>query len=451
MLGRRLGFFALSAVAFGVASASAAGCGSRTDVGKLDDDIAPTSTVDAGIDVKPVKDAAPDNHVVYVPKGTKCVRGIADPVPPRFTIPSSSPPPPFPRPPQVKFSGGPLLHRPTIIPMTFDGDDMRDEIEDFVASIGCSDYWRTVMTDYGVGDAVSGTPIHLTEKPAAKITDNQISLWLRKKIEAKEIPDPEDVIYAVYYPEETQILLDGQRSCQTFGAYHYELELSDGTKRAYAIMPRCRGFGGLSDLDELTVSSSHELTEASSDPFPSSDPAHQFPEPDGIAWSIASGSENADMCAFDSDAYLSNSSYPFTVQRVWSNSSAFKGLDPCVPLPAGDYFGGSILFQDKVTIDVGEGPVQATGMSLAVGATKTVQVRVFGGPGNIILSANDLAQSLGQPKSLELTLSKTNGVDGDLLTLTIKRIGTTSYGFNPFVIRSQKQGRDKRWFGLVGD
>ncbi len=447
MLARSLGFLLLVGTTF--IGAATAGCGARTDFAELDDDFA-IPTADAGPDAKPPKDSGPDG-TPYVPQGKRCVRDPNEIVPPRFVIPPNSPKPPFPRPPQLEYSGGPLLRQPTIIPITFDGDEFRNEIEDFVASVGCTDYWRTTMTDYGVGMAVSGTPIHLTETAPTKITNDQIAAWLRKKIESKAFPDVEDVLYAIYYPASTLVLLDGERSCQTFGAYHYEVELTDSTKRAYSVMPRCSGFGNLSDIEELTVSSSHEFVEASSDPFPLTDPAHSHPVADGLAWALVGGGENADLCVFDDDAYIQPNGYPFTVQRSWSNSSAFKGLDPCVPLPAGDYFGGALLLPDMITFDLGDGPVKGAGVSLAVGASKVIDVRAFGGAGTIQLTANDLGPSLGESKTLDLKLSNATAVDGDVLQLTIKRTGTTNYGVSPFMIRANKQGREKHWYGLVGD
>ncbi len=444
---QRLGLFVVGGGA--AVMALLAGCGARTDFAELDP-VVVVPTSDAGVDVKPPKDATPDGNT-YVPKGKRCVRNPNETLPVRFEIPPNAPKPAFPRPPQLQYFGGPLLKRPTIVPITFNGDEYRNEIEDFVASVGCTDYWHAVMNDYGVGEAVTGTPIHLSETAPTKITNNQIASWLRQKIETKAVPDDQDVLYAIYYPETTLVLLDGERSCETFGAYHYEVALGDGTKRAYSVMPRCQGFGGLSDLDELTGSSSHEFVEAATDPFPISEPGHPQPEADGIAWAIAAGGENADLCTFDQEAFFQPTGYAFTVQRAWSNSAAFKGLDPCAPQPGGTYFGGALILQDKVTIDLGDGPVQATGLSMAVGSTKSVQVRIFGGPGAVTLSAHDLGQALNEPKTVDLSLSKSSGVDGDFVTLTVKRNGKTSFGPTPIMIRANQQGREKHWFGLIGD
>ena len=365
-------------------------------------------------------------------------------------------PAPNPRPPQLKNHGGPVLGHPTIVPITYDGDAIRNEIEDFVASVGCTDYWRETAKDYGIGVAISGPVVHLSEAAPSTISDGQIKVWLRKKIESKAFPTPPgDVLYAIYYPATTTINLQGEQSCQTFGGYHYEVQMTDGSSVPYAVLPRCDGFDGLNELESVTGTSSHEFLEASSDPFPESDPTYSDPEPDGIAWALVAGGENADMCTFNRDAFFTPSNYPFTVERSWSNSAAFAGKDPCVPAVAGPYFGAAPSFADKVSLDFGNGPVPVAGIKIPVGQSKTVDVQVFstnGGGGTITINPSDLGQWLGGGATLKLSLDKLSAQPGDVLHLTITRTGTnTKYGVSPFQLESHRAGRALSWYGLVGD
>ena len=430
-------------------------CGSRTDVFELDDP-SPEAGLDAGVDAKPKpKDAAPDVPV-YVPQGTKCVRGADGSVPAIYHADLDAGPAPNPRPPQLQNHGGSVLGQPTIVPITYDGDTLRNEIEDFVASIGCTDYWRETAKDYGVGMAITGPAVHLAEAAPATITDDQIKVWLRKKIESKAFPTPAgDVVYAIYYPATTTVTLQGEQSCQTFGGYHYEVQMTDGSSVSYAVLPRCDGFDGLSELDSVTGTSSHELLEACSDPLPESDPTYSNPEPDGIAWALLAGGENADMCTFNPDAFFTPTNYPFTVERSWSNSAAFAGKDPCVPAAAGPYFGAVPSMADKVSIDFGAGPMPVTGIKLPAGQSKTVDVQIFatnGAAGTITINPTDLGQWLGGGTTLKLSLDKTSAQPGDVLHLTITRTGTNNkYGVSPFMLESNRGGRKLSWYGLVGD
>jgi hypothetical protein len=440
----------------GSGSLALVACGSRTDVFELDDDVPVVVTADAGPDAKPKpKDAGPDAPI-YVPQGKKCVRDADASVPPIFFPNLDAGPAPNPRPPQLANHGGPVLGRPTIVPITYDGDTLRNEIEDFVASVGCTPYWLEAAKDYGVGVAITGPAVHLSEAAPAKITDSQIKVWLRKKIESKELPVPAgNVLYAIYYPATTSISLQGEQSCQTFGGYHYEVQMTDGSSVPYAVLPRCDGFDGLSELDSVTGTSSHEFLEASSDPFPESDPTYSDPEPDGIAWALASGGEHADMCTFNRDAFFTPDNYPFTVERSWSNSAAFLGHDPCVPAVAGPYFGAAPTITDTVSIDFGNGPQPVKGIKIPVGQSKVVDVVVFstnGGGGALTIDLQDLGQWLGGGTTLKLSLDKTSAQPGEILHLTIQRTGTNNqFGVSPFMLQSHRAGRELSWYGIVGD
>ena len=440
--------------AVGGASLALVACGSRTDVFELDEDV-PVVTSDAGADAKPKPKDAGSDAAVYVPIGKKCVREADASVPPIYFPNLDASLPPTPRPPQLANHGGPVLGRPTIVPITYDGDNLRNEIEDFVASVGCTAYWREAAKDYGVGVAITGPAVHLAEAAPSKISDDQIKAWLRKKIESKAFPVPAgDVLYAIYYPATTVINLQGEQSCQTFGGYHYEVQMTDGSSVPYAVLPRCDGFDGLGELDSVTGTSSHEFLEAASDPFPESDPTYSEPGPDGVAWALASGGENADMCTFNRDAFFTPDTYPFTVERSWSNSAAFAGKDPCVPAVAGPYFGAAPSITDTVPIDFGGGPTPVKGIKIPVGQTRTVDVQVFStnGGGAMTIDLTDLGQWLGGGTTLKLSLDKTSAQPGEIIHLTIQRTGTNSkYGVSPFVLESHRTGRALSWYGLVGD
>lgn len=56
-------------------------------------------------------------------------------------------------PPIVTSSGGPVLKTPRIVPIFFADDPLADDLERFVMTVGCTDYWREAVGEYGVGDA----------------------------------------------------------------------------------------------------------------------------------------------------------------------------------------------------------------------------------------------------------------------------------------------------------
>src|SRR5207248_9875800 len=138
----------------------------------------------------------------------------------------------------------------------------------------------------------------LKDVPPDTIDDAQIGQFIRAKITNNALPQPvpNQTLYVIYYPETTDITLQGLHSCQGFGGYHNEVKISQTVSIPYAVMPNCGSFGQLDGLDALTYATSHELVEAVTDQFPMSNPAYQLPEADDIAWAFGGGGEIADMC-----------------------------------------------------------------------------------------------------------------------------------------------------------
>jgi hypothetical protein len=110
-----------------------------------------------------------------------------------------------------------------------------------------------------------------------------------------------NTLYFVYVQPGVRVVMGGSASCQAFCGYHNVI----GRKIFYAVMPYpgCNGCtGGLSVLDALTSTSSHELCEAITDPIP------------GEGWYDDAHGEIGDICAWQTKK-IGN----YTVQLEWSN------------------------------------------------------------------------------------------------------------------------------------
>lgn len=430
-----------------VATFASAGCGPSSD-----------TPSDAGADAdagKPKPKDAAIEAAPYVPKGVRCTRDPNAVPPTPWTPPSldggveaGDGGADLPRAPAVVSSDGTVAPLPVFVPVTFDGDDARDEIEDFVASVGCTSYWRQVANEYGIGDGITGTPIHLAEAAPSTITDAQIRSWLVKKVQS----DPRfasagvNVLYAIFYPEATTITFTGGTSCGNFGGYHSSTS-TIGKAIPYAVMPRCG-----SSIDTLTNVTSHEFIEYATDPVPG---GYQNVDEHELAWGIFGSSEVGDMCEFGKGASYVPSDYPFEVQRSWSNKAAWLRQDPCVPAIGATYFVAAPVIDETVTVDYFGVPMPTRGVKLAKGASRTIDVKMMatGSTADWTVSAVDLSPSLGGGPTLKFTFDKTTGNAGDVLKLTLQRIGTNgSTNAAPFVIRSsQKGGDDHSWYGVAGD
>jgi hypothetical protein len=400
------------------ASSSAPDAATEAAATVLPEASAPAS--EAGVDAPPDGDG-------YVNKAPHCVRtdaGVADPYD-AGVIPDVI------SPAQVLNYGGTTLHHPTFVSVTFPDDEYKDQLADFIASVGCTDYWSTITADYGVGEGVAAEPVVLTEAAPTTTDDATIRAWVAAKVEAGTFPRPDpDIVYALWYPETTTITLEtgdaGQTavSCQAFGGYHEGGKLSDGTPFSYAVLPRCQTQGG-SVVDGLTGVASHELIEACTDPQPDTAPAYAAPDANHLGWILADASEVGDLCEFGQSSIFQPTGFPWMVQRIYSNSAAWAGKDPCVPASGADYFYGVPAVPDVVMLDMLQTgtPIPTAVAHIAVGSSETFPVKLVG-PADVTsmsVEADDIATFFGGTPTLTLQLSASTGAPGDTLQLTITK------------------------------
>jgi hypothetical protein len=403
-----------------------------------------------------------------------------------FGMPSTTYPAPHMAPPQVVNSvsnPGPVLVSPRIVPIFFSNEDPTylAELEDFVSKVGATKYWAAATAEYGVGPATATAPIVLDEAAPATIDDNMapagspagtwtIQSWLADKLSGQTSDAGADggvepafpvndanTVYVLHYPAGTTVTAGGQASCTAFGGYHDNFTIpNSGFPVAYAVVPRCASFGAISGIDAVTGPESHELVEAVTDPYPSSNtPAYSGIDDNHIYWSrILGGGEVGDMCAQFSNVFTKFPELDYTVQRTWSDKAALAGHDPCVPPLAGEvYFNTAPLLTDVISTTYLGMPVKTLGVTIPVGMTKTIELDLFSdaatsGPWTI--DAKDAQAAFGGTALLDVSLDRTTGVNGDKihLTITVKTAG--KHGTESFLVHSTLGSEDNLWFGLVG-
>jgi len=150
----------------------------------------------------------------------------------------------------------------------------------------------------------TGSLILTTSEPETKVADAAIQTMLQREIASGTLPEnAPNSLYFVFLPPGTQVELAGAASCTDFCGYH------DATRDNvfYAVMPyaNCTGcLGGLTTLDALTLTSSHELCEAITDPVP------------GQGWYDDANGEIGDICAWKTKKLNG-----YIVQLEWSNAA----------------------------------------------------------------------------------------------------------------------------------
>lgn len=363
--------------------------------------------------------------------------------------------------PQVVNAGGPVLLSPQVVVVTFDGDDSTAQIESFVGTLGATDYWAATTAEYGVGALSVYRTIHIpaTEPAPATITDKEIQGWLSVKLDPASMsgwPQPStQTIYAIFYPATTSITQGADagapRSCESFGGYHSDTGITTGTQRiVYAVLPRCTD-PQLGTFGYLTAATSHELIEASTDPYPNTNPAYSTVDASHFVWArFLGGGETGDMCAQEPTANFKREGFDYYVQRSWSNAAAAAGKSPCVPaLDAPAYFDASpTTAPGPITLSFMGFSFETAGFAIPIGTSQTIGFQLYsdGATDPITISAADVSGS-----ALSLSWDSTTGVNGDTLHLTLTANQATNGrgGIDAIAITTKVGTTSHYWLGVV--
>jgi hypothetical protein len=345
-------------------------------------------------------------------------------------------PAPHPSMPQIPNQGGSVLHDPVIVTVTFPGDALEAQEQKFDAEIGGLKWWSTVHDSYGVGAAKSGGNVSIADTPATAMTDGELEQWIQDRITDGTLPAPTDqTIYALYFPITTTISFDASQGggslCQEFLGYHSSINANVGTDvipAAYAVIGQC------GDIDTVTETASHELTEASTDPHPINGvPAYVLLK--NSPWTTLGG-ENGDMCAGVSGVVEGG----WSLTRVWNNPNASEGNQPCVPVP--DPVNGNALPYFNAGI------VQET-LKANPGDTVSTEVDCYSfGP----LPAD--MQLIGQAfskQTLQFSFDKDTCKNGDKVTMSITVAATAKHAtdYHYSLLAQLDANTAHAWRGMV--
>ena len=147
---------------------------------------------------------------------------------------------------------------------------------------------------------------------STSLTDADVQVELKHQIADGNLP-PRDLntLYMVYFPANISIDLQGSKSCQAFGAYHFATNINKLSKKNlfYSVEPECN-----QGLSFLTFVAAHEFAEATTDnvPTPGSNP--DFPQ----AWNDVLGFEVGDKCS--GQGKLTSTAGSWTVTQYYLNS-----------------------------------------------------------------------------------------------------------------------------------
>jgi hypothetical protein len=237
---------------------------------------------------------------------------------------------PHPPLPQLAPNDGKILTSVRVVSVVASGDPLAAQLFSFGDALVSSAWWSAVGADYGLG--AGGASLHLTGPAlSADVPAADAKAYLQGLATGNAAPDGHSV-YVLYLPSGVALLDNSGRPIQGCVGFHFGGFAASGD--IWAVIARC----GKSSLDAETYLASHEIAEGAADAVVGKGWSLPF-APAGTPlwmediWAIAEGHEIGDLCQGAGATRQGNFSY----SRIWSNSAAAAGTDPCLPAPAPPY------------------------------------------------------------------------------------------------------------------
>ncbi len=356
---------------------------------------------------------------------------------------------------QIQNNGGYVMQHPVIVPVTWHSDPNEAMFQQFAASVGGTSWWHATTSEYGVGAATAGAPVSMTTTAPSSMQDSDFQTLIQTNAAANADggtgawPAPtQDTIYAFFLDPTTSLNMgpgqDGgpTDACSSgVGGYHGQVTVGSVTT-AYAIVPSCTFGPPYTAPQQSTMSMSHELVEAATDPQPyANSPGWTGFDQEhfGFDWLLEFSSELGDACELYQESFYeekeTSPSFDFFVQRTWSNAAGPLGHNPCVPAPADSYFNVAILNLAETTITLPPQltggttaqNIQVKGVHIPVGQSAQVELGFFSdGPTS---GPWTLSWHQGSPFNpnkatyLNVTIDQTTGVNGEKAYATVTPTG----------------------------
>ena len=422
-----------SLTAITAAAAAYAGCTS--------DATSPASPADAGADVvasdAPSDDATADSGASYEQDPNK--------------YPSQHAPLP-----QLVNHGGPLLDKPHVVTVSFAGDPSRNQYRAFDDAIIVSGWWTKVMTGFGVSAGTGGVYVELpnTLPTTTAFSDDDIRALIKAKIADLTLPAPDnETLYVMYFPPGVTLTKGNGEGCQVWGGYHAAVGVlppgdAGGFDAAYAVIPHCKfPSDPTQNFIQTTVTVSHEIAEAASDPLVLVDgapgePAFDLDSNDAWVPDYYAGGypENGDMCGDLADYFVEGS---YSVQRIWSNAAALVDDNPCAPSPAGQiYFAAAPRTKPQLIsgrkVDGYVIMPRGTSLDIVVDvfskAALPHDLKLMTGKNNTQFTNGNIIDKI--PNGITATLAKTTAHNGNGVIMTIAVPANATPGDTRFQVRA---------------
>ena len=123
---------------------------------------------------------------------------------------------------------------------------------DFLTRVGASEYWREVVSEYGVGPASATSAVVLTQTATGSETWDKIGTWLAGELNADNPQLPaadENTLYALHYPSAFEFTEDDGSECDPFHSWVDFDENHQAMTVAFSVVGGCGTEDGYTGSD----------------------------------------------------------------------------------------------------------------------------------------------------------------------------------------------------------
>jgi hypothetical protein len=325
--------------------------------------------------------------------------------------------------------GGPTYAAPEIMTVTWSSDPLGPTLEHFDAALGNSTYWRA-LREYGIVSTTAWPRPVVVESPPPALDHVALQEWLAAEAASPTSgwPAPQaNTVYAVYTPPDAQVTWGGADVCDVTQDETVSLQVG-GALNVFNIAYGACLWVGTTQEDSDTAAGGVGLGIAATDPYFNAWTGYDEPH---YAWELfVDGLDQISLaCTLGQQGYVRpEADLSFAVPRLWSNAHALAGEDPCVPPWPGPYFNATPLGMTTMRVFVGwhtvtPRQVKAKGYRIPPGKTGTFQVGLFSdGPTSAwgIQAVEGDGTSAPSEPVLDIAMDKSSGVNGDIVTMTVK-------------------------------
>lgn len=312
--------------------------------------------------------------------------------------------------PRVQFRGGPFLKNPRIVTITFAKDDPKlvARLEQLGSVITRGAWWHAVTENYCndearcIGEGSSAPPVRLDDVLPSDLTVDDLEARLAKAAGRFGTLDG-DTLLVVYLPPGVG-LRDGEVKYCDKGprGMHRSTDITKDKRVAFAVVPRC------ASESELTGTASHEILEATTNPFPA-ERGFAFLGGSNASGFVLAGLEPVDPCGLVNMSTHWTVENGFVLQRAWSNRAVSQGHDPCVPARPGVPYVMLVPREPGLRINK-EGEAQTLELDATTGDPSVTSWAI---------SAFDLTGHQDGTQYAEVALDKSVVRSGELVHLTV--------------------------------